>query len=242
MASTFVNRRSGRYNMKQSSNNIFKKPLPSRATRNISPRSRASLRGALVAKLPCENRSRKIQFESNLEKNVLYLLLARNDVHDIWDQPTAVQYQSESGKTRRHVFDYLVTFKDGSRAAIAVKPAERVVQRNFRRELELIKASLPSSFANKVVLITERSFTKHDVHNAKKLHEFRKVEDSDADAAVANCLSRLTTETTLGELVSSTNLYGRAYRAVFRAIYSGKAKALDKGNIQHSTRIVGGAV
>lgn len=56
-------------------------PLPSRATRVISKRSKARSRGAITASPPGSGgRDRIIQFESKLEQRVLFLLLARLDL------------------------------------------------------------------------------------------------------------------------------------------------------------------
>lgn len=140
--------------MKQ--NLIYIGPEPSHATRAISRRSKASLRGALVVKLPGFERPRIIQFESTLEYAFLCLMLVRTDVHHIWDQPTAVQYADASGLPAKHVFDFLVTTTRGERVAVAIKPMQRVIQQNFVSELERVAAATPKQFADRVMLITDQ--------------------------------------------------------------------------------------
>lgn len=140
--------------MKQ--NLIYLGPEPSHATRTISRRSKASLRGSLIASLPGFERPRIIQFESALEYAFLCLMLVRADIHHIWDQPAAVQYTDATGEPAKHVFDYLVTTTCGERVAVAIKPMQRVIQQNFVSELERIAAATPKQFADRVMLITDQ--------------------------------------------------------------------------------------
>lgn len=137
-------------------NKIYRGPDPSRATRNISRRSRASLRGSMVATLPGFERPRILQFESALEYAFLCLTLVRDDIHHIWDQPPAIHYLGTDGRPARHVFDYLVTKADGERIAIAIKPSRRVIKRNFVSELERVCTAVPKQFADRVLLVTEQ--------------------------------------------------------------------------------------
>lgn len=135
---------------------IYRGPEPSHATRSISRRSKASLRGTMVAKLPGFTRPRILQFESALEYAFLCLTLVRDDIQHIWDQPPVVHYAGPNGRQAKHVFDFLVTRTDGERIAVAVKPMQRVIARNFLSELECIAAATPKQFADRVILITER--------------------------------------------------------------------------------------
>lgn len=137
-------------------NLIYHGPEPSHATRTISRRSRASLRGAMVAKLPGFNTPRILQFESALEYAFLCLTLVRDDIQHIWDQPPVVRYTGRNGGPAKHVFDFLVTKMDGERIAVAVKPMQRVIARNFLSELERVAAATPKQFADRVLLITDQ--------------------------------------------------------------------------------------
>ena len=110
----------------------------------------------MVAMLPGFKRPRLLQFESNLEYLFLCLMLVRDDVFSIWDQPPKVSYIDRSGKTVDHTFDFLVTLSDGENIAVAIKPSARVIQRAFISELELIAAAVPKNFADRVILVTEQ--------------------------------------------------------------------------------------
>lgn len=84
-------------------NPSFINPLPSRATRKPSARSRASSRGHVTGGGPPSGSPPRLRyFESKREQDVLYLLLARPDVVDVWDQPPPVSYQDATGRRRNH--------------------------------------------------------------------------------------------------------------------------------------------
>lgn len=110
----------------------------------------------MVAKLPGFRRPRILQFESALEYAFLCLTLVRDDIQHIWDQPPVVHYVGADGRTAKHIFDFLVTKADGERIAVAVKPMQRVIARNFLSELERIAAATPKQFADRVMLITDQ--------------------------------------------------------------------------------------
>ncbi|MFT3688248.1 hypothetical protein [Paenirhodobacter sp.] len=172
---------------------------------------------------------------------MLFLLLARPDVVDIWDQPP-VRYRDAEGRVKTHTFDFLVTLTDGRRIAVAVKPAAIVERHGFRETLKLIRAATPLGFADDVVLVTERSYCPSTARNAQKLHDFRRTPDAEADETVAALIHSLSGPVSIGELVRKSGFGGRAFRAVFRAIYAGLLRALDSGDILPSTRIAPEAV
>lgn len=134
---------------------IHRAPEASRASRDVVRRSRASLRGSMIAKLPAFERPRIIHFESMLEYRFLCLTLLRPDVHNIQEQPPAIPYRRADGSTASHVFDFLVTLTSGERIAVAIKPTDRVIRRDFITELRHIAAAMPKHFAHRVKLVTD---------------------------------------------------------------------------------------
>lgn len=229
--------------MNQSTNSSFQRPLESRSTRRFPARSRASGRSIQTCLLPAWERPRKVICESLLELKVLHLLLTRPDIWDLVEQPPRIRYKTQDGKPKWAVYDFLVTLKCGRRIAIAVKPAAIVEETGFRQELILIRNATPLSFADDVVLVTDRSFAPADARNAERLNEFRRHPDGEADAVIVELLSDLKSEVTIGELVERSGLAGRGFRAAFRMLFSGIAEALDPGDITPNTRIIalGGA-
>lgn len=219
-------------------NSSFTPSLPSRATRKPPARSKASSRGHVPAQTQKDPALRLRYFESKREQEVLFLLLARPDVVDIWDQPPPVPYRDTEGRPKTHTFDYLITLVNGRRIAIAVKPAAIVERYGFRDTLKLIRAAMPLRFADDIVLVTERSYCPSAARNAQKLHDFRRTADAEADEAIAALIRALSRPTTLAELAQKSGLGGRAFRAAFRAIYAGLLRTLDAGDILPSTRII----
>ncbi|APZ52948.1 Tn7 transposase TnsA N-terminal domain-containing protein [Salipiger abyssi] len=140
--------------MKQ--NLIYRGPEPSHATRPIARRSKGSLRGSMVAALPGFPRPRIIQFESALEYAFLCLMLVRDDVHNIQEQPPAVSFPGADGRPSHHVFDFLITLTSGERIAVAIKPMSRVLHLNFVSQLENIATAVSKRFADRVLLVTEQ--------------------------------------------------------------------------------------
>ncbi|MGS4985691.1 TnsA endonuclease N terminal [Pseudosulfitobacter pseudonitzschiae] len=137
-------------------NLIYRGPEPSHATRIPARRSKGSLRGSMVAMLPGFQRPRLIHFESALEYAFLCLMLVRDDVHHIREQPPAISYVGTDGRPARHTFDFLVTKKDGERIAVAIKPMQRVPKLNFASELEFVSVAVSKSFADRVLLVTDQ--------------------------------------------------------------------------------------
>ncbi|SEO36830.1 TnsA endonuclease N terminal [Paracoccus alcaliphilus] len=173
---------------------------------------------------------------------MLYLLLARPDVVEVWDQPPPVCYQDTTGRKRSHTFDFLIAVTSGKRIAIAVKPDAIAERQGFRETLQRIRAATPLSFADKVVLITERSYCPSAARNAQKLHDFRRTPDPEADGSIETLVRGLSGPTTIAELVEASGLGGRAFRAAFKAIYAGVLRAIEPGDILPTTRIIPGAL
>ncbi|MER5174106.1 hypothetical protein [Thioclava kandeliae] len=191
----------------------------------FAARSKSSARGFLLAKLHRSAAWRKFIFESNEERKCLLVSFSQREVVDIWDQLPRVPFRDAAGKLRYHVFDYLLLFETGFKLALAVKPSALVERNCFEKELALIKAQLPKRFADDALLVTENSYSEAEVRNAELLHMFRGIEDAEADAAVVEVLRGLNGSTSVQQVVKATGLKGRAYRAVFRAIFDGAVEA-----------------
>jgi len=215
----------------------FTSPSPSRATRKILKRSRVSCRGASAVRLPENDRLQVVQFESKLEQRVKFMLLARHDVCDIWEQPPSISYVDRRGKPRIHTFDFLVAMRSGRKIAVAVKPHARLKKGRFLDELKYIRAAMLGSFADDVVLVTDRQISKSAALNAARLQDFLKNPDPEADECIASLASHLDAETTIAELVEKSKMAGRAYRAIFKAVFSGRIKTESLDVLDYSTAI-----
>lgn len=165
-----------------------------------------------------------IVYESSWECKLIYRLLARADVVDIWDQPPKVAFKDFDGKQRHHTFDFLVTFEDGFRIAIAFKPLARAERIGFLATLKLIASQLSTSFADAVRLVTEADLPKVAVANYQLLHLVREDCDPEADRAVAELLVDCDGPWPIADLVKRSGHDGAAFNAIVRLIGEG---ALD---------------
>ncbi|MBJ2153961.1 TnsA endonuclease N-terminal domain-containing protein [Paracoccus sp. IB05] len=122
----------------------------------------------MIAMLPAFPRPRVIQFESMLEYRFLCLTLVRDDVVDIVEQPPALVYQRQDGTRAHHTFDFLLRMADGERIAVAIKPAERVIRRDFMTELRHVAAAMPKHFAHRIKLVTDEHLDKRAAADAAR--------------------------------------------------------------------------
>lgn len=213
-------------------------PLPSRATRVMPRRSKASTRGAIIASPPgAEGCERIIQFESKLEQRVLFLLLARSDLWDIWEQPPAIAYTAPDGRTQKHTFDFLATFATGYRWAVVVKPQERAARPGFKEKLAAIRMELRKSFADELRLITDADFTRDEALNAERLHRFRRNLTPEAVAHAHDRLASADFPADIATLVQHLDMGGDGFQAILVGIYDGRLVADTRSEINETTRV-----
>lgn len=162
---------------------------------------------------------------------VLFLMLARRDVYDVRDQPPPISYCDENGRISTHYFDYLLKLTSGRRLALAVKPWAIAEKTRFREQLARISAATDLSYADHVILITDRSFRRVDALNAARLHLFRRQRNRHADQIIATLARQLHTPVTIAELCRLANLGEHGFAAIFRAIYAGLLTPRHHGEI-----------
>ncbi|MEX0319039.1 MAG: Tn7 transposase TnsA N-terminal domain-containing protein [Ruegeria sp.] len=194
-------------------------PETSRATRGIPRRSTHSSRGGVVMQLPGQNRPRVVQFESKLEQRVLFLLLANPAVTNVWEQPQFISYRDQSGNRKTHFIDFLAELKNGRRLAIAVKPWKVVLEKNFCRELQQIRAAMRKDFADDIVLVTERDFTRAEALNAQRFVEFSKTRNSEHQAHLKSIICDVCFPVTVNELCQLLGLGGAGFRSIVIGIF-----------------------
>lgn len=219
---------------------FYRPPAPTTAGLMFPARSKFTVRGFTFAKTPAEQRWRQIISASQHERATCLLALADSNLWNLHDQPHPVSYIDASGRQRTHRFDYLAEYRDGSRVAMAVKPAERVQKLNFRSTLAAIRRDLPKGFADKVCLVTERNRHPKEVQNAELLNFFRRCVDEEADALVAEVVTRLEEERPISNLIEPLDLGARGFRAAFRAVYAGLLKANTRELISSNTIVAPG--
>jgi len=217
-------------------------PKPSRATRRMAKRSKASSRGGVVVHLPTWDRPRIVHFESKLEQRVLFLLLATGDIVDIWEQPPCVNYLSEAGRRKHHFFDFLVRMGCGERVAIAVKPLKVAKRTRFVSELRLIREAVNKDFADQVRLITDADFTRSEALNAERYYDFKRHAEIGWRHKLEAALENVPLPMEIGELVCRLGNGVVGYRTIFIAIYEGVLAADKTVKINHQTLVSRGHV
>lgn len=220
---------------KDDDDDFYRPPLPTTAGLMFPARSKQTVRGFTLAKLPAEDQWRQIISASQGERETCLLALADPDLWNLHDQPTPVSYTDVDGRRRTHRFDFLKEFRDGSRAAIAVKPEELVERLKFRATLIAIRRDLPIGFADRVCLVTERNRHRIEVQNAELLNFFRRCSDDEADRIIAEQIKKLSCDIAICELIKPTGLAARGFRSVFRAIYAGELQANTSERITLNT-------
>ncbi|MCJ2120007.1 Tn7 transposase TnsA N-terminal domain-containing protein [Methylobacterium sp. J-001] len=213
----------------------FTPPEGSTAARRIVVPDKGSLRGALVTR---SERPRVITYESNVERRVLLVLLARPDVVELREQVEPVSYADADGIPRKHTFDFLVTRSDGTRILVAVKHSGWVLRHpEFEPELALIARKVPKRMADRVVMMTDREASRDQVHDAALIHSARADRRPEDDRVVNALAISLVGTTTVGALVAASGLEGRGFRAIVRLIAKGVLRRPHGGRIAYGTEV-----
>lgn len=199
---------------------------PSLATRLPRRPARRAGRSTLVGP---DRRQRYA--ESFLEAKAFTVTLARPEVRDLREQPAPITYLDSGGRTRKHTFDAIVDFHDGTRLALVVKPEALVARQRTDQLVTLLAAELPAEVADGVVLMTERDVGPDALHDAKLLNTARLHPRPDHDAVLRAHLGQRSGSATVADLCRDSGLGGDGFRAVARLIFDGTLTKLSPGRI-----------
>ncbi|MCJ2042235.1 Tn7 transposase TnsA N-terminal domain-containing protein [Methylobacterium sp. J-059] len=199
--------------------------------------SKGHVRGRTLTHEPTP---RRVFVESYGELSAVHTLMARPDVVHLREQAEPVDYIDDFGVHRRHFFDFIVTLANGDKVAVAYRPHERAVRKDFASKLRLIAAQMNPSIADRVVHMSERHLPKEIVRDATLLRAVRRDNRPEDDAVVAAIVGTLLGVTTVGDLVRASGLKGRAFRAIVRLIGDGILKIVGTRGITYATRITRG--
>jgi hypothetical protein len=170
-----------------------------------------------------------------VEEKTAYVLHAHPDFADLWEQPSAVKYIDEHGKKRRHIFDFLLLLKNGTRIAIQVKPKKRSAK--WKPILERIAAQIPRQFADYVLLLTEQDLPRSDVYNAMLIHAVRRDPPRGYDERLREIVATLNGSVRIADLVKHSGLAGHGFRAAVRLIANGELRVHGCGRIDYGTSV-----
>ncbi|MDX3809524.1 hypothetical protein ACXIUS_05160 [Bosea thiooxidans] len=167
------------------------------------------------------------------------ILLARPDVVRLEEQLKPVEFIDLSGVSRRHWFDFRVTFSDGCRIAVAVKHSRKAAELRLSDELQNMASQLSRSFADGVALMTERDVGRDVLHDARLIHAARRDPPNEADARVREVVVSLAGSTTVAEIVRCAGGGAEAFRAIARLVGSGDIVP-NSPRLDYRTRVARG--
>ncbi|WP_289014303.1 hypothetical protein [uncultured Methylobacterium sp.] len=189
-----------------------------------------------VGQLVTTTGARRVVFQSMIELHAALRLFSDPSVETLIDQPPAITY-TRNGRQHRHTFDFLAVLRSGERVAVACKASMRAELKDLAGFYRSIAHQIPRSFATRIVIFTELSFSKADIYNAGLLHDCRRDPVGEADAAVAACAGGLYGRTTLGAIVEATGLGGDGFRAAIRALGDRTLVPVQAGRWDYETRV-----
>lgn len=192
-------------------------------------RSTASFRGSLVD----HARNREFVYESKLERGFVYISLASGLVEDYLDQPPPVDFVDGDGRKARHTFDALLTLRDGTRAAVDMKPKKKVDRSRILEVHRLVEEQVGAAFADIFLLRTEDHVHPDDVYDAQLLLRARRLACGASDAVVAKLASSLHGWCRLRDLVAASDIGGDAFNAAVRLIGDGVLEVRDCARISY---------
>lgn len=180
-----------------------------------------------------------IQCESYLELRWCLCLLSMMETASIADQ-VAFPWEAVSPdgevKQRTHFFDFVVTQKDGTRVAYAVKPAAGY-RGTFKQELPHISAqAIASGFADDVRLLTDEDLDPVMLFNAELLYSVRHADET-ADEKAQILVTAMSGIATLGELTEKLGLGAMGRRALLRLIGSHHLRLVEPERIGSNTKL-----
>lgn len=173
--------------------------------------------------------------DSNAEFKTKVVILSRLNVVGIESQ-VLFQWLDVDGKIAKHFFDFRVLMADGKRVAIMVKSEFRRNQSKVQDELAEIAARVPRSFADQVVVMTERDIDPVEYFNAEMMHEMRRP-DPDADAGARRLLGEIVGAVRIQDLVDAIGLGARGFRAVVRLLRSHELELTLNVRITHEAYV-----
>ena len=131
---------------------VHSEPYLSEAQRLQGLKPTASMIGVMVY----AEKERELYYESELERRCILKFMRDPAVADIREQHTVTDYVDEHGKIHQHTWDLTVTYKNGLRELIFVKPLYRVLQRLQEEFYNTISDFVCPQVAETTRLITER--------------------------------------------------------------------------------------
>ncbi|MFC0243258.1 hypothetical protein [Rhodopseudomonas telluris] len=156
--------------------------------------------------------NREITYESSLERDLAYILLAHPHVADVQEQ-VPVDYD-DKGITRKHTVDLVATLKNGTKTAFFVKPMKRVNSSGIEETVDLIREQAPERFADNYEIRTGEHITRVRAENARLIHRARRTRCEEDIAIIAKVTTTLRGAVTIQTLLAASLNNGNGFYAV----------------------------
>ncbi|MCZ4368833.1 hypothetical protein [Sulfitobacter dubius] len=213
--------------MHETSTGTFILPRASKAIRRVTMGVKQHFTGSLIIG---EGEGQVIEFESHTEMKTALVMLARQEVMDVENQ-IPFSWIDETGISRTHFFDFRLSMRDGTRAALIVKNSRKAAKQDFIAETRCLASQVTPDFANRVSLITENHLDPIEVHNAELIHSVR-LPDPKPDAAVRKVIAQLDGAMTIKDLATATAPFGQGFFAVVRMIGKHELELVNRERIE----------
>ncbi|MCR9151422.1 MAG: hypothetical protein NXH83_14720 [Rhodobacteraceae bacterium] len=207
-------------------------PRPRDAARRIPMGKKRHFTGKMVVG---EDEGREFAFESNTERLVALVMLARHDVTNVENQ-VLFNWVDRAGKARKHFFDFRITLRDGTRIAVVVKAPHKATDAEFRMELSWLASQVTPDFAHRVSLMTANDLDPVEIYNAGLIHSVREP-DPEPDAAVRRVIAAIAGPVKIADVVDASGWPGRGFRSVVRLVRSRELELADPGRIEPESRV-----
>lgn len=179
--------------------------------------------------------NREITYESSLERDLAYILLAHPDVADVQDQ-VSIDYD-DNGVKRKHTIDLVASLKNGTRTAFFVKPAKRVKSSGIEKTVDLIREQAPRDFADHYEIRTGEHITRVRAENARLIHRARRTRCEEDIAIIAEVATTLRGAITIQTLLAASLNNGNGFYAVVCLIDDRILDHVGQGLITYSSLV-----
>lgn len=155
--------------------------------------------------------------DSILERKVGLLYAADRDVKEVRGQPDAIHFRDLDGKLRKHTFDFLITYHDGTRKYVFCKYMDSVKRNRWDLFVKLIASQMTKKQADAVVIMTEQDVDPVYVDTAELFLQALRAPVSRNNEALVGCLAAATGPMTIRDIA---DIVGDLQSTYWQAIYS----------------------
>lgn len=179
----------------------------------------------VIGKFPSLKTGKMIMWESQLERDYLYLVEFDPDVVSCQEQPLAVRYFNDDDKEfHRYVPDFHLIRKNGKEQIIEVKDEERALSKEYQ---DIFRRVIPIFHREgyEFLVVTEKQIRiQPRLCNVKLLQRYAKVPIENKHAIVLNRLFSNQKEFALSEVINQLAPRGISSQEVYSLIRHGLLK------------------